>query len=329
MSNKEDKLNVIIAEGGTANYIKGFKDTFGGVETENGLIIENGPVELELEYYTIEGVEFFYVDFMTKKPLIITRTPDDKPELLHLNILTEANFTRSYQKQKTEVDAENKGDVFLYNAMFPAEGEFPAHTKLKYLGFKINLNSMGPIFKGLEEVFAELFNENVGLAYRKGLSTENEKLISDIFSFGNLGNGKVSLITARALEVLTNVALHFINEVNKDELAGLHIDDFNTLTAIKKKIISNLDISFTIEELSLEFGVSPTKLKKDFKHLFGTSIYKFYNQARMDEAYRRLKSGKFSVSEVGYDLGYSSLSKFSSMFKKVKGILPNEVEKIK
>ena len=53
----------------------------------------------------------------------------------------------------------------------------------------------------------------------------------------------------------------------------------------------------------------------------------FYNQARMDEAYRRLKSGRYSVSEVGYDMGYSSLSKFSSMFKKLKGILPNEVVK--
>ena len=99
------------------------------------------------------------------------------------------------------------------------------------------------------------------------------------------------------------------------------------LNEVRKKIISNLETSYTIEELSKEFGVSPTKLKMDFKHLFGTTIYKFYNQARMDEAYRRLKSGQYSVSEVGYDLGYSSLSKFSSMFKKVHGILPNDVVK--
>jgi YesN/AraC family two-component response regulator len=29
--------------------------------------------------------------------------------------------------------------------------------------------------------------------------------------------------------------------------------------------------------------------------------------------------------EVGYDLGYQNLSKFSEMFKKVKGIPPSEV----
>ncbi|MCG8581409.1 MAG: helix-turn-helix domain-containing protein [Bacteroidales bacterium] len=45
----------------------------------------------------------------------------------------------------------------------------------------------------------------------------------------------------------------------------------------------------------------------------------------MDEAYRRLKTGQYSVTEVGYDMGYNSLSKFSEMFKKVKGINPKEV----
>lgn len=44
----------------------------------------------------------------------------------------------------------------------------------------------------------------------------------------------------------------------------------------------------------------------------------------MDEAYRRLNSGKYSVTEVGYDLGYSNLSKFSEMFKRMKGIPPSQ-----
>jgi len=48
----------------------------------------------------------------------------------------------------------------------------------------------------------------------------------------------------------------------------------------------------------------------------------------MDEAFRRLRSGDFSDMEVGYDLGYQNLSKFSKMFKKVKGISPCEVIKL-
>lgn len=328
MSIEEEKIHIVIPEGGTKNYIKGFQKVLGGIETENKLLIEKGPVELQLNYHSIEGVEFSYIDLTTRKPLLITRTPDNNPNLLHLNIVKEAAFTRKYKEDRAALVSESQSNVFLYNALFPVEGDFPANTKLRYLGFKVDLTSMGPIFEGMADVFTELFGEGEALAYHAELSTENDRLISDIFAFKDLAGGKVPLISARALEVLTNIVLHFKSEVDKDELAGLHIADYYMLNEVKKKIISNLDTSSTIEELSKEFGVSPTKLKKDFKHLFGATIYQFYNQARMDEAYRRLKSGQYSVSEVGYDLGYSNLSKFSSMFKKVKGILPNDVIKV-
>lgn len=329
MSMEEEKIHIVIPEGGTKNYIEGFKAILGGIETENKLLVEKGPVELHLSYHIIEGVEFSYLDLTTRKPLLITRTPDNNPDLLHLNIVKEAAFTRKYKEDQAALVTDGQGNVFLYNALFPVEGDFPANSKLRYLGFKIDLTSMGPIFEGMADVFTELFVEDEALAYHAELSPENDKLISDIFAFDDLAQGKVPLISARALEVLTNIVLHIKSEVDKDELAGLHIADYHMLNEIKKKIISNLDTSYTIDELSKEFGVSPTKLKQDFKHLFGATIYQFYTQARMDEAYRRLKSGRYSVSEVGYDLGYSSLSKFSSMFKKVKGILPNDIVKAK
>lgn len=329
MSLEKERIHITIPEGGTKNYIKGFKEALGGLEFENELMINKGPVQLQLSYYSIEGVEFSYLELNSRKPILITRTPDNDPNLLHLNVVSEASFTRKYKEEDTALETGNRGDVFLYNALFPVEGDFPSNTKLKYIGFKIDIGKMGPIYEGLGTVLKDLFEGNEALAYRAGLSVENEKLISDIVAFNQLPNGKVPLITARALEILANIVLHFKSEVDKDELAGLHLDDYNMLNEVKKKILSNLEASFTIDELSSEFGVSASKLKRDFKHLFGNSIYQFYNHARMDEAYRRLKSGEYTVSEVGYDLGYSSLSKFSSMFKKIKGILPTEVVKTK
>ena len=113
--------------------------------------------------------------------------------------------------------------------------------------------------------------------------------------------------------------------VDKDELNGLHIDDYERLLKIKERLLMSFEQKISIEELANDFGVSLSKLKRDFKTLFDTSVYQFYTQAKMDEAYRRLKTGEFSVSEVGYDLGYQNISKFSQMFKKVKGINPKEV----
>lgn len=109
------------------------------------------------------------------------------------------------------------------------------------------------------------------------------------------------------------------------QLNGLHADDYHRLQRIRKKIQSSLEEGIKPEALAEEFGINVSKLKRDFKPLFDSSVYQFFTHCRMDEAYRRLKTGEFSVMEVGYDLGYSNLSKFSEMFKKVKGVSPKDI----
>ncbi|WP_430815924.1 helix-turn-helix domain-containing protein [Carboxylicivirga sp. RSCT41] len=327
MTSNTNSIQITIQEGISKNYINGFKDAFGGTIDDNSLEVNTGPVKLNMAFYNIEGVEFMFTELYSLKPLIITREPDKDPELLHLNIIKEGHFAHKYKDELTQMKAGSLRGVFLYNGLFPIEVELPAKTTIKWMGFKFNTQNLGEIYDDLPKLFDKLFEEKVGLGYHTSLSAENERLLSDLFSFKDLPNGKVPLISARALEIFTNMGLHFNKEVEKDELSGLHVQDYQIISDVKTKILSNLEQSFTIDELSKEFGVSHTKLKQDFKHLFGNSIYQFYNHARMDEAYRRLKTGQFSVSEVGYDLGYSSLSKFSSMFKKIKGVLPTQVAK--
>lgn len=326
LQNKKN-LSISIKEGNSINYIEGFKNAFGGEVNNNTLLVNTGPVKLNMSFYRLEGVEFMFTELYSTKPLNIIRIPDEDPDLIHLNIIKEGHFAHKYQEKLTQIEAGSLRGVFLYNGLFPIEVELPCNTTIKWVGFKLKTKELGKIYADLPKIYNELFSEKVGLGYHASLSSENERLLSDLFSYKELPHGSVPLISARALEIFANMGLHFKKEVDQDELSGLHVQDYNLINEVKKKILSNLEQSYTIDELSKEFGVSPTKLKQDFKHLFGNSIYQFYTHARMDEAYRRLKTGQYSVSEVGYDMGYSSLSKFSSMFKKIKGVLPTQVAK--
>lgn len=325
MSKSTDKIYISFQEGLTKNYINGIIDAIGGNVIGNTLLVDKGPVNLNMSFYSIEGVEFNFSEVKATKSIVFNRLPDKDPTLLHLNIMKKGNFSHIYNEEVTQMSAGSLSGLFLYNGMFPLEVEFPPNTTIKWLSFKFNPSKMGLIYDDLPQLLKQLFESDEPTAYKSNLSHESEKLIADLFAFENLPQGKIPLISSRALEIFTNSVLNFKDEVEEDTTYGLHESDFKLLMEVKRKIINNIEKSFTIEELSKEFGVSTTKLKNDFKQLFGTSIYRFYNQARMDEAYRRLKTGEFSVSEVGYDLGYSNLSKFSAMFKKMKGLLPTEV----
>lgn len=77
-----------------------------------------------------------------------------------------------------------------------------------------------------------------------------------------------------------------------------------------------------IKELALAAHMSPTKLKRLFKQIFGDSIFSYYQQFRMQEAALLLMAEKLSVSAVGYRMGFTNLSHFSRIFKAHIGMNP-------
>ncbi len=95
----------------------------------------------------------------------------------------------------------------------------------------------------------------------------------------------------------------------------------------KKIILSRLNNPPTIHELSLEVGINQCYLKKGFKEIFGTTIYDFVQEQRMLKAKLLLKTSHQTVSQVSEQLGFSSISNFSSAFKKHTGIFPSEFQK--
>lgn len=70
----------------------------------------------------------------------------------------------------------------------------------------------------------------------------------------------------------------------------------------------------SVEAMSRELGMSRTHLHRKLKALTGQSPVEFIKVIRMKQAAYLLSTGKMTVSEVGYKVGYSTPSYFSSCF---------------
>lgn len=90
-------------------------------------------------------------------------------------------------------------------------------------------------------------------------------------------------------------------------------------------LLQHIGEPITIKELSRKVAINECYLKKGFKELFGTTIFDFYQGQRMEHARYLLYEKGLSVTEVSLMLGYSSISHFSTAFKKHTGIKPCEL----
>lgn len=101
--------------------------------------------------------------------------------------------------------------------------------------------------------------------------------------------------------------------------------DREKIMKAREILLQNIGEPVTIKELSRKVAINECYLKKGFKEMFGTTIFDFYQSQRMEHARYLLYEKGLSVTEVSLMLGYSSISHFSTAFKKHTGLKPCEL----
>jgi AraC-like DNA-binding protein len=107
-------------------------------------------------------------------------------------------------------------------------------------------------------------------------------------------------------------------------IAALNTNDIQTVYGIRDSMLAQLTIPPDLDKLAAKANFSKSKLKRLFKQIFGVSIFRYYQSFRMQEAARLLKQHQFSVSEVGYQMGFSNLSHFTRIFEAYVGVKPKK-----
>ncbi|MEN9549331.1 MAG: hypothetical protein RIR12_1922 [Bacteroidota bacterium] len=101
--------------------------------------------------------------------------------------------------------------------------------------------------------------------------------------------------------------------------------DREKIVKAREILVQHIGDPITIKELSRKVAINECYLKKGFKELFGTTVFDFYQSQRMEHAKYLLYEKGLSVTEVSMLLGYSSISHFSTAFKKHTGLKPCEL----
>lgn len=130
------------------------------------------------------------------------------------------------------------------------------------------------------------------------------------------------LLKAKVLELLSYEVRMLLVPTSKSSI--LQIDDINRLQLAKEVMIENIASPPTLAKLAKTVGLNEKKIKQGFRELFGTTVYGFLREYRMEQAKLMFDRDKDSVSDVSYSVGYSNISHFSTLFKTHYGVLPGE-----
>jgi len=92
----------------------------------------------------------------------------------------------------------------------------------------------------------------------------------------------------------------------------------------KRFILDNLRDNLTIPVIANHVNTNQCYLKKGFKEVFQQTIFEFIQENRMEKAKHLLQAANPNITEISFNVGYSSLSSFSQSYKNFYGITPTE-----
>lgn len=89
-------------------------------------------------------------------------------------------------------------------------------------------------------------------------------------------------------------------------------------------INENYKNTLKIEELAETSGYSSSHFRRTFKELTGKTLKQYIQVLRIEEACKLLKDREKNVEEIAFEIGYSDIKYFYSVFKKISGKLPKD-----
>ncbi|WP_316820220.1 AraC family transcriptional regulator [Pedobacter gandavensis] len=172
--------------------------------------------------------------------------------------------------------------------------------------------------KAMDQGYSSLLRSSHNL-----INLQMHQIIRDIIFCERKGAFKKMFLEAKVIELLL-LQLEQLSE--KESLSGnLKKADIEKIYAVREFILANLNTACSLIELSHKVGTNEFMLKKGFKELFGTTVFGFWNDAKMEEAMKLLQTQGMKINEVAETIGYKNPQHFSAAFKRKFGVIPSSV----
>ena len=109
----------------------------------------------------------------------------------------------------------------------------------------------------------------------------------------------------------------------EEEEERLGAQDQTFVTRLREVIRDNMgDSDFSVERIGEEIGLSRVQLYRKVKALTGQTPVELLRKARLERGRRLIEKTEKSVSEIAYEVGFTSPSYFNKCFKDEFGISP-------
>lgn len=157
----------------------------------------------------------------------------------------------------------------------------------------------------------------------EGIQTLADAYLNKPFTFPVLQETIKNLLENRDL-----LRSRFISELPTEGKAVINKLDKKFMNDFSSIVEANLgNETFSIEDICQQIGISRIQLYRKVKVLFDCNVAEYILNRRLQKAKHLLSGNDMSIAEITYNIGFSSPTYFSTVFKTKYGCTPTDFRK--
>ncbi|AFY48002.1 DNA-binding domain-containing protein, AraC-type [Nostoc sp. PCC 7524] len=173
--------------------------------------------------------------------------------------------------------------------------------------------------------FRQMFEKNDDEPnYRNfGITThEMQTVLRQILNCPYQGLTKQLYLEGKILELLA-LRLEYLQEnPNFNRNTTLKSHQLDSIYHARDILINNINNPPSLINLARQVGLNDCTLKKGFQEVFGTTVFGYLHEYRMEQAKELLLEKKMNVTQVAQIVGYEARTSFIRAFRKKFGVSP-------
>jgi transcriptional regulator GlxA family with amidase domain len=145
-------------------------------------------------------------------------------------------------------------------------------------------------------------------------------------SYWNLLLHLVEKYTNRELAILASK--FFVLDIDRKSQSpftmfkGQKIHDDDEIIKAQEFIEHNFMEKITVDDLCSKFAIGRRTFERRFKKATNNTVIEYIQRVKIESAKKQFETGRKTVSEVMYDVGYADTKAFRDVFRKVTGMSP-------
>jgi AraC family transcriptional activator of pyochelin receptor len=267
---------------------------------------------------------FYLLKFHNEKQKAVEFFREVDKSFLQLHFCIRNTSKLIFNKGNYVLELPVNKSYLLYNP----QQDLPIHLELapgaQVISLLIRIEKFHTFFSQEAGLIHFLSGENQGKkCYRDKELNPNEIMVLDqIFHYGLHSSLEKLYSKGKVYEL---ISLYFHKSDNAGAQNCPFLEDEANVEKIQKAkqiLIESMAEPPTLNELSDQINLPLQHLKDGFKHIYGETVFAYLLNYKMEYARKLLTTKKYNISEVSFEVGYSTPSHFIAAFKKKFGATP-------